>query len=309
MMDEEQTFSGEAETIFIRDLLTVDCAVFDPSRGIIGQSWHLDAEIHGVLADNHCVYDFGKLKQLVRQTAKTSIDHALLIPVGSQRVNFSESVGAETWDLQNSSRGGDAIARWKYTCPAGAVFPIRAVHVKTSTVEQEFNKLLRHRLPASVLGVKTKLREEASEPTAAFFRYTHGIAGHDGLCQRLFHGHRSRVEVFVGDERRPDLEHFICRELFNSEIHIACPNQIVSGNFQVGERGKNGEELCLEFSGSLGRYQATLPADRVLVVEGETSIECITRQLAILVQNRLGNMERVQVRCFEGINKGAVAIV
>jgi 6-pyruvoyl-tetrahydropterin synthase len=306
-MEEEQGFTGEAETIFISDLLTVDCAVFDPSRGIIGQSWHLDVEIHGALSENHFVYDFGKLKQLVRQTAKTSIDHALLIPVGSQRVNFSESIGAESWDMQSANRGDGG--RWKYTCPAGAVFPIRAVHVKTSTVEQEFNKLLRHRLPASVLGVKIRLREESAEPTAAFFRYTHGIAGHEGLCQRLFHGHRSRIEVHVGEERRPDLEHYVCRELFNSEIHIASPGQVISGDYTVGQRGEPGKDLVLEFSASLGRYHASLPADRVFIVDGETSIECLTRHLAMLIQDRIGNLERVQVRCFEGINKGAVAVV
>jgi 6-pyruvoyl-tetrahydropterin synthase len=65
--------------------------IFDPVRGILGQSWHLDVEVTGALDDNRFVYDFAKLKKLVRNVAKTSIDHALVIPVGSQKVNFSES--------------------------------------------------------------------------------------------------------------------------------------------------------------------------------------------------------------------------
>jgi len=169
--------------------------------------------------------------------------------------------------------------------------------------------LLRHRLPSSILGVKTKLREEVADPTEAFFRYTHGIQCHDGLCQRLFHGHKSRIEIYVGDERRPDLEHFICRELFGTEIHIASPAQIKSGSIEPGTRGTEKQEVRLEYTASQGRFEAILPADRVFVVQDETSIECIAKELAGVVRERIGGMERIQVRCYEGINKGAVAII
>jgi len=307
-MEEEFIPNGPAETIFLKEVITVDCAVFDPSRGIVGQSWYLDAEVHGALDSNHFVYDFGKLKKLIRQTAKSSIDHALLIPVGSQRVNFSQGADGEIWDLSSSARAQE-ISKWKYQCPTGAVFPIRSVHLKTSIVEAEFNKLLRHRLPSSILGVKTKLREEVADPTEAFFRYTHGIQCHDGLCQRLFHGHKSRIEIYVGDERRPDLEHFICRELFGTEIHIASPAQIKSGSIEPGTRGTEKQEVRLEYTASQGRFEAILPAERVFVVQDETSIECIAKELAGVVRERIGGMERIQVRCYEGINKGAVAII
>ena len=305
MTEDTAQKTNESSSIFIRDVARVDCAIFDPSRGIVGQSWHLDVEVSGHVDENFFVYDFSHLKKLVKNVAKTSIDHALLIPVSGQMVNFIESPNGEKWELVSSSKFSKK-SQWNYLCPQGAVFPMRAIVLKPSIIEQEFNRLLRHRLSESIIGVKIKLREEASEPSTAFFRYTHGIEGHDGLCQRLFHGHRSRIEVEVGGERRPDLEHYLCREVLGSEVHIATPSQVTNGKIACGTRGTEGEMIELEYRSSLGLYYATLPASKVFMIDHETSIESLTNQLAQLVRKKIGSLEKVQVRCFEGIDKGAV---
>ncbi len=300
----QQTDSG---TLFVRDIAQIDCALLDPSLGVIGQSWHVDLSVSGSLDDNGFVVDFSPLKSMVKQVLKESVDHALLLPVGSQSVQFMDSENGESWRMRCRPRNGAGEQFWDYECPKGAVLPIRSVSIKASVVEQEVAKILRHRLSERVRNISINLREEKTESTEATYRYTHGIRGHEGLCQRLLHGHRSKIEVFIGDERRPDLEHFVAREVFGSNVHIATPDQIISGNGEIGQRGKTDEPVTLAYRGSLGPYRLVLPASRIFFVDKETSIERITLEVAKLLKREENPREKLKVLCYEGINKGAAA--
>jgi 6-pyruvoyl-tetrahydropterin synthase len=277
--------------------------------GIIGQSWYVDVWLTGTLDENGFVFDFSPLKALIRQTLASTLDHALIIPVGSQTVQYSEFGVGERWTLKSKSRGEGREARWEYSSPKGSVFPVHTVALKTANIEQEFGRILRHRLPPSVHHLAVKLREESIAPTEASYRYTHGITGHNGLCQRLFHGHRSRIEIYIGEERRPDLEHFVVREIFGTNVHIATLDQIKSGNGEIGQRGKTDAPLTLSYAGSLGSFEATLPANRVFFVEGETSVESLAREVARLIKREEKPSEKVRAVCYEGIDKGAESVL
>ncbi len=302
---EETAVNDRVSTLFVRDVGKIDCAMFDPSFGIIGQSWYVDVWLTGSLDDNGFVFDFSPLKALIRHTLATTLDHALIIPVGSQCVQYTELDQGERWTLKSKARGDLAESRWDYISAKGSVFPIHTIALKTANIEQEFARIIRHRLPPSVHQLVVKLREEAIAPTEASYRYTHGITGHNGLCQRLFHGHRSRIEIFIGDERRPDLEHYVVREVFATNVHIATLNQIKSGHGDVGTRGKTSEPITLAYTGSLGTFEATLPANRVFFVEGETSVEALAREVALLIKREEQTNEKIRVVCYEGIDKGA----
>ena len=152
-------------TLFVRDVGKIDSAMFDPGFGIIGQSWYVDVWLTGTLDENGFVFDFSPLKSLIRQTLSSTLDHALIIPVGSQTVQFSEFDNAERWTLRSKSRGESREARWDYISPKGSVFPVHTVGLKTSNIEQEFARILRHRLPPSVHQLAVKLREETILPT------------------------------------------------------------------------------------------------------------------------------------------------
>lgn len=305
----DEAINPQMSTLFVRDVGKIDSALFDPSLGIVGHSWYVDVWLTGTLDDNGFVFDFSPLKNLIKQTLASTLDHALILPVGSQMVQYSEFENGERWTLKSRPRGESKDARWDYASPKGSVFPVHTVALKNTSIEQEFSRILRHRLPPTVSQLSVKLREEQIAPTEASFRYTHGITGHNGLCQRLFHGHRSRMEIYIGEERRPDLEHFVVREILGNSVHIATLNQIKSGNGEIGQRGKTDEPLTLAYSGTLGNFEATLPSNRVFFVEGETSIESIAREIARVIKREERPNDRIRTVCYEGIDKGAEAIL
>ncbi len=299
--------NGAQGTIFLHDITKVDCALFDPSKGIFGQTWKIDVTISGPLGDNGFVYDFALVKKMVRQTLKSSVDHALVIPINSQAVQFKGMDRGERWGMKSRASKAGTELDWEYMGPNGAVFPLRCVALNRQTLEQELSRHLRHRLPTELTQVVVALREEEINPTEATFRYTHGIAGHSGMCQRLFHGHRSRLVIHVGDERRPDLEHWIARDVLGSNVHIATPSQFQHGMVEPGTRGKGKEPVVLGYEGSLGYYEAILPSERVFCVATETSIECITQEIARLVKREENTGDKVRVMCCEGVDKGSIA--
>lgn len=294
--DEDNNLIG---TLFIKDIDRLDCAVFDPSIGVVGQSWYVDVEVTGQLDENGFVYDFSYLKKLVKSALKSSLDHALIIPVQSTHVNFQETSSGELWHLKAKTRLTGLDSDWTYKCPKGAVYPIRAVKISKEIIEQECARLIRHRLDETIRKVAVTFRAEAGQGADSFFRYTHGITGHQGMCQRLFHGHRSRIEVYVSGDRRRDLEQFLAHDLLGSSVHIASRSQLISeGDIRDGV-------VSLAYDGTLGRYEARLPANRVFIVDQQTSIERITQQLAEIVAKKVRETEKVKVVCYEGIDKGA----
>lgn len=296
--EDDNPFVG---TLFIKDIDRLDCAVFDPSIGVVGQSWYVDIEVTGQLDENGFVYDFSHLKKLVKSVLKSSLDHALIIPVQSTHVHYQETASGEMWHLKAKTRLTGLDSDWTYQCPKGAVYPIRAVKISKEIIEQECARLIRHRLGESIGKVSVKFRAELGAGADSFFRYTHGITDHQGLCQRLFHGHRSKIEVYVSGDRRRDLEQYLAHDLFGSSIHIASRSQVVKND------NDKDDVICLVYQGTLGHYKAKLPSNRVFFVNEQTSIERISQQLVKLLGEKIGQSKGVKVVCYEGIDKGASA--
>ena len=59
-------------------------------------------------------------------------------------------------------------------------------------------------LPKNVDGVSVALRTEIIP--SAYYHYSHGLKKHRGNCQRIAHGHRSKIEIFVNNQRDEQLE-------------------------------------------------------------------------------------------------------
>jgi 6-pyruvoyl-tetrahydropterin synthase len=303
--EESQTkkSKNKSGTLFIRDVDKIDCAVFDPAQGILGHSWHVDVLVSGLLDKNGFVYDFSDLKTIIKQALGTTLDHSLIIPVMSKQVQFQDTKDGELWKFHTQSQLTGDRSYWEYKCPKGAVFPLRAISITDTLIERECARIIRHRLPEEILSVKVQLREELADSTAVFFRYTHGITNHKGLCQRPFHGHRSILEVHVDNKRRHDLEEYAATTLLKKSVHIASTSQLV----EKKPSSKNAENVHISFKGKLGKYEASIPSNRVLLVKNRTSVEIISQHIAQHLAKKVKNGGVLKVVCYEGIGKGAIS--
>jgi 6-pyruvoyl-tetrahydropterin synthase len=303
-----ETKQSTTGTIFMRNITTIDSGAFDPVDGIIGFSWHVDIEVSGELDENHMVHDFSLVKKTARQLLLDTIDHALIIPVGSESVSLQiTDSGTEAWIL-SSSKENDDSTNWSYNCPKGATFPIKSKTLSTEIICAELNRKLADLLPETISSLSINLREEVLNPAQAVFRYTHGISSHSGYCQRLFHGHRSCLEVYINDVRQPDLEHYAVSEILGKNVHIASLEQIKSTGLEAGTRADSPELIEIKYTSSDGEFSGNIPANRLFIVEGETSIENLSQMLAKVIRRKIGySSDKIKVIAYEGIGKGAVS--
>ena len=52
-------------SVFLRDVAVLDCALFDPGHGVIGQTWLVDVQLTAPIDEKGFIHDFGALKDLL----------------------------------------------------------------------------------------------------------------------------------------------------------------------------------------------------------------------------------------------------
>lgn len=263
-------------TLFLRDFTVLDYAYLDPRVGLQGESLYVSATLEGELDAQGFILDFGPAKKLLKKLVDERLDHKLLVP---------------------RSRCDD----FEYLAPAEAIQRIDSDHVSREALEAFLEEAALARLPR-VSCVRFHLREDTRFLGEANFRYTHGLRLHEGNCQRLFHGHRNPVEVWVDGMRAPQWEGWLAREWDNAHFASLCT--VKSGDLPMGARQpKNPGQIEIAYRSPQGDFSAVLPASRVVLLEAEPSIENIARLGHELLAREGLAGHRVVV--FEGLNKGA----
>ena len=281
-------------TLFLRDFTVLDCAVAHPELGLQGESLLVSVELSGELDHQGFILDFGRAKKLLKQLVDDAMDHKLLVP---------ESIASSG---AGSSSGSISFAGFHYWAPSVATVTIPGKIVTIPAIAAELERRARALLPANVLGVRFELREEARFTTEANFRYTHGLRYHDGNCQRLFHGHRNPIEVWQNNQRQPEWEKILASEWDDAHF-VAMPTLTNRAELDMplGQRQKlHAGTAEIEYSAPQGKFRASLPASRVVLLEVEPSIENIAR-IGHERLRAMGMRGGFTVRAYEGLNKGA----
>lgn len=301
------TYQATTTSLFVEHLTVIDFSYLCPERGLLGESWIVDIELLGQLNQHGMIFDFGHVKKQIKQTIDKLFDHRLLVPTQSpsfatlEPSKHLETVSPETENAHFKfvfyppSQDLAHTILHKGPNQATCMLPIPSVsidHVRPFIVEQ-----IKGVLPKNVLDIKLNLRtQDHSQP---FFQYSHGLQSHDGDCQRIAHGHRSRLEIYIDQERHLASELEWCDQW--KAVYIATRSHIQHQFFEDGVHYTQ-----LSYLAQQGFFELTLPSQCIHIVEHETTIEQIANHIAQHFAQRYPNRD-ILVKAYEGVDKGAIA--
>lgn len=277
-------------TLFVEQLTVIDASYLCPVRGLVGESWIVDLELEGALDEQSMVLDFGSVKKQLKRAIDDGPDHTLIVPLhypAQQTTTLAD--GRIRTQFMSQAGGIDHIA------PAAALTLLEAPAVTVEALIAHLTPQLAAIVPPNVARIGISLRHEAIE--GASYHYTHGLQKHQGNCQRIAHGHRSRIGIFVDGERDAALEAQWAATF--RDIYLFTGSHVVSDD---------GERLRMAYTAPEGAFELTLPKARCYTLgeRTDTTVEEIAEHLAARIGATLPG-RRVSVRAYEGVMKGALA--
>lgn len=66
--------------LFVNHLTHIDVSLWCPTKGLVGCSWQVDAQLEGELGEDGMLFDFGEVKPWIKRTLDSGLDHTLLVP-------------------------------------------------------------------------------------------------------------------------------------------------------------------------------------------------------------------------------------
>lgn len=273
-------------SLFVKQLTHIDVSLWCSQHGLMGCSWQVDAVLDGELGEDGMLFDFGEVKPWIKRTLDNGLDHTLLVPTQAPGVTITECPEGvcvrTTTPYPMEVRGPKE---------AFSLLPWHAIEL--DTVAEHLSQQLTEERPENVHRVTLTLSDEAIDGAA--YGYTHGLKRHLGNCQRIAHGHRSRLHIFQQEARQPKLEQQWAAWLENR--YLLEEADITSQDHDF---------LTCGYRAAQGDFSITLPQSLCAVLPGPTTVENIAAWLAKEVATQSGVTTRIQA--FEGINKGAIAV-
>jgi 6-pyruvoyl-tetrahydropterin synthase len=277
--------------LFVDQLTVLDFSCLHARAGLTGQSWIVDVEIGGVLDDQGMVQDFGEVKRRARSAVEAVADHRLVVPGEADGLTLAQD--DEEISITYAFSGG----RVEHRSPRAAVYVLQAPAVTMEFLRPVLEAAVREVVPANVDHLAVNLREEAID--GASYRYSHGLKAHDGLCQRIAHGHRSRLQVWRNGDRARELEAAWADRW--RDIYLVSKDDVANE-----PAGASGASLRMAYTAREGRFELVLPKDRCELLPAETTVERIAQYIAECLKADDPGAD-FRVRAYEGVNKGALA--
>ena len=271
--------------LFVEQLTNVDFSYLDSTRGIVGETWWASAILEGALDDQGMVCDFGTVKKVLRNWLDTEVDHRLLVPAEAPGLTVTEADDRISLSLQ-TARGLVTM-----DAPAQAVTLIDAEAIDADSVARYCISRLKAHFPDTIDQLSLDFTPE--DITGDFYHYSHGLKKHAGNCQRIAHGHRSRLQVWLNGERDANEEKY-WSDLW-ADIYIGTQEDLIS---------ESNDLLSFAYTSEQGDFALTLQREHCYMLDTDSTVELIADHLAKEIKKRHPE-KNVRVRAFEGVNKGA----
>ncbi|WP_075185618.1 6-pyruvoyl trahydropterin synthase family protein [Teredinibacter haidensis] len=279
--------------LFVDNLTNIDFSFLDAQRGLVGETWLASVELDGTLDEQGMVCDFGIVKKKLREWLDTTLDHCLLVPQQSAILQLQEHNGSYgiNWHLHS----GDIL---KCASPKQAITLIDAESITAQSVAQWCIQKLKAEFPDTVQSLTLKFTCETID--GPYYHYSHGLKKHKGNCQRIAHGHRSKIEIWRnGNLSTGDMEEWAQQW---KDIYIGTREDLCS----TSESAFDPDNVAFAYCSQQGEFSLSLPKKHCYLIDTDSTVELIAQHIATQLKQRYPS-ETIVVKAYEGIGKGAIA--
>ena len=274
--------------LFVDKLTHIDFSFLHPARGLVGETWQTSVVLHGDLDDQGMVVDFGDVKKRIKRWLDEAVDHRLLVPQQSSCL----SLNADDSGYDFSWQYADNIIH--STCPTQALTIIEDEVITCDSVARWCMEKLLPEFPSSVKHIELQFTPEHID--GPYYHYSHGLKKHGGNCQRIAHGHRSRILIWRdGTLSKEDMQAWAQRW---QDIYI--------GTQEDCARAKNTNNQGFRYTSQQGTFYLEVPRNQCYLIDTDSTIEFIAQHIAQSLKQAHPASTFV-VKAFEGIEKGAIA--
>lgn len=287
--------------LFVNDLTVMDFSYLCPERGMVGESWIVDVILNGDLNEESMVLDFGKVKKQLKYLIDEYIDHKLLVPIEHHFSHIEHDEKSDTVKVDFNRPNNQSI---HLNCPAEAYAFVYSQNVTMPSVSDYLKDVIATHLPENVEGIELNLRAEVIN--TPYYHYTHGLKKHDGNCQRIAHGHRSKVVVFENQQESLKLQEYWAKRW--CDIYIGSTEDIVDVSDTVFTLpdGDFAQHHVFAYESSQGRFELAIPKAESELLATDTTVECLAQYMAD-EHKRMQSTSEFKVMAYEGVGKGAIA--
>ena len=291
--------------LFVEHLTTIDSAYLHPEHGLLGESWIVDVALEGALDAASMVMDFAHVKKRLKAAIDGSLDHVLIVPERAENLSLFYSPHLPTdphSTPQGGSKTGDGVViEWRFGkgemlvhySPKSSVALLDSEIVTDAAMVAYLARVLAPVLPSTVSKLSLTLRHEVTDDS--YYHYVHGLKTHDGHCQRIAHGHRSRIMIWKNGARERALEASWAAEW--KTAYLATRADI---------RAEKNGMLEMGYEAGEGWFALSYPSHRCHILETDSTVEQIASHIATTLKARDPSAS-FRVRAYEGVQKGAVA--
>lgn len=279
--------------LFVKRLTVIDNSILSPTRGLVGESWQVDVELDGDLDYQGMVLDFGEIKRSIKRLIDEQFDHKLLVPAEYSGLTLNELPHA--LHLSFVTEDGRVI---EHRSPRDAVRLLPCERVVADRVAQVIADFLSPQTADNVSTVSVRLWPETT--VGAYYHYSHGLKHHTGNCQRIAHGHRSRIEILRNGQRDTALEDDWASRW--ADIYVGTRDDVI---------GTSQRDDCdyfeFGYQSAQGMFGLTLPQSACYLIDRDSTVENIAQHIADTLKSEYPG-DRFKVYAYEGVDKGAVGL-
>jgi len=291
--------------LFVDDLTVIDFSYLCKQRGIVGESWIVDVLLDGSLNDQSMVLDFAIVKKQIKTIIDDAVDHKLLLPTQEKVLTVKDSTYHKnhlTLDFLSQR------ASYYLQSPKCAFALIDCLEINIASVTEYLNKIIMAELPSNVQGLTLTLRPE--NINGDYYHYTHGLKLHDGNCQRIAHGHRSKIQIFVDEVKNSQLENEWCKRW--QDIYIASDaDRVAKSEIELSEKAMlnvTPDHQYFSYTAPQGRFDIAVENKVLDVVDCDSTVELLADFIARQLQKERPK-NNIKVIGYEGVAKGAIVSV